>query len=112
GRRGRLAALRPRRPLVHLLRAIVGLTSLGGYFYALPRLPVSTVVAISFAASLFVAALSWPLLGERVGPRRVAAIVTGFAGVLVLVWPGTEGLDPTVLGVVAPSFLSALVMLF
>lgn len=111
-RRRAFGDLRPRRPLGHLLRAIVGLTSLGGYFYALPRLPVSTVVAISFAASLFVAALSWPLLGERVGPRRVAAIVTGFAGVLVIVWPGTEGLDPTVLVVVAATFLYALVMIF
>lgn len=111
-RRGNLGDLRPRRPLGHLLRAVVGLASLGGYFYAFARLPIATVVAISFAAPLFVAALSWPLLGERVGPRRVAAILTGFAGVLVILRPTTAGLDPTVLVAVLATLLYALVMIF
>ena len=111
-RRRAFGDLRPRRPFGHLLRSLVGLTSLGGYFYALPRLPIATVVAISFAAPLFVAALSWPLLGERVGPRRVAAILVGFAGVLVILQPSAAGLDPTVLVVVAATLLYALVMIF
>src|SRR3546814_1790027 len=40
-------------------------------------------------APLFITALSVPMLGERVGLRRWAAVVVGFTGVLVVVQPGT-----------------------
>jgi drug/metabolite transporter (DMT)-like permease len=107
-----LDELRARRPLSHVMRSLVGLASLGCYFYAFPRLPLATVTAISFAAPICVAALSRWLLGEHVGPRRVAAILTGFGGVLVILRPTVAGLDlPTVVTVLA-TLLYALVMIF
>ena len=111
-RRRAFGELKAHNPLGHLMRSLVGLASLGGYFYAFPRLPIATVVAISFAAPLFVAALSWPLLGERVGPRRVVAILVGFSGVLVILRPTAAGFDPTVVVVVAATLLYSLVMIF
>jgi drug/metabolite transporter (DMT)-like permease len=107
-----LASLKTKRLIGHMMRAIAGLVSLGGFFYAYPRLPLATTVAVSFAAPLFVAALSWPMLGERVGPRRVVAILIGFCGVLVIVHPTAAGLDPSVAVVIVATFLYALIMIF
>ena len=107
-----LDELRARRPMSHVMRSLVGLASLGCYFYVYPRLPLATVTAISFAAPLCVAALSRWLLGEHVGARRVAAILAGFGGVLVILRPSVAGLDlPTLVAVLA-TLLYSLVMIF
>jgi len=47
--------------------------------------------AIYFVAPLFVTLLSIPILGEKVGPRRFAAIGAGFGGVLLMMWPQLSG---------------------
>jgi drug/metabolite transporter (DMT)-like permease len=57
-------------------------------FTALKYLQLTETAAIYFSSPLIVAALSVPLLGERVGPRRWAAIAAGFAGVLIVIRPG------------------------
>ncbi len=59
-----------------------------GTFYGLAHLPFATVSALGFTMPLFLTMLSVPLLGERVGPRRTAAVVAGFLGVLLMVRPG------------------------
>lgn len=81
---------RVRWPL-HLLRAVLGITMMAPFVYALRTLPLSTAYAIFFIAPLLITALSVPILGERVGPRRWAAIVVGFIGVLVVLRPTGEG---------------------
>ena len=60
------------------------------YYIALPALPLATTVALYFSAPLFITVLSVVILGERVGPRRWAAVAAGFAGVVVMVRPGAE----------------------
>ena len=72
-------------------RCIVGVATMVTFFYALKLLPLADTVAISFVAPLFMCALSVPLLGEKVGPRRWAAISVGFAGVIVIVQPSGAG---------------------
>jgi drug/metabolite transporter (DMT)-like permease len=57
-------------------------------FFALKYLRLDQVLAITFSTPFFVAALSGPVLGERVGPRRWAAIGVGFIGILVVTRPG------------------------
>ncbi|PIE11944.1 MAG: EamA family transporter [Rhodobacterales bacterium] len=61
-------------------------------FYAFSVLPLAQVYAIIFATPLFITLLSVPLLGERVGPHRAGAVISGLAGVLVVLRPGTEAL--------------------
>lgn len=86
--RGR-AMLRSRAPGLQVLRT-VGLVGSAGFFVAgLHFLPLASNAAIAFAAPLFVTALSIPLLGERVGARRWAAVLVGLAGVLIVVRPGS-----------------------
>ncbi|MBU0726061.1 MAG: DMT family transporter [Alphaproteobacteria bacterium] len=93
-RRDRLAALKTRNWKGHALRAFLGLSAMILFFYAFALMPLAEVVAIAFSAPLFITALSVPLLGERVGPRRWAAVVVGFVGVLVILRPGTELFQP------------------
>jgi drug/metabolite transporter (DMT)-like permease len=60
---------------------------------ALQRMPVAETTAIIFLAPVLVTLLAGPLLGEWVGPLGWVAALGGFAGVLLVVRPGS-GLDP------------------
>lgn len=88
---GARSLFRVRWPL-HLLRAVLGITMMAAFVYALRTLPLSTAYTIFFIAPLLITALSVPILGEKVGPRRWAAIVVGFLGVLVVLRPTAEGI--------------------
>ncbi len=87
-----MASLRPKRWSLHLLRGVLGIAMMASFVYALRTLPLSTAYAIFFIAPLLVTALSVPMLGERVGPRRWTAIVVGLIGVIVVLRPTGEGL--------------------
>ncbi|QDH71660.1 DMT family transporter [Lysobacter alkalisoli] len=89
---GGVASLRVHRWSLHLLRGVLGVTMMVCFVYALQTLPLSTAYSIFFVAPLLITALSVPLLGERVGPRRWTAIAIGLLGVLVLLRPSGEGL--------------------
>ncbi len=84
------ALLRVRWPL-HLVRGVLGIVMMASFVYALKRLPLSTAYSIFFVAPLLITALSVPILGEHVGPRRWAAIAVGLLGVLVVLRPTGEG---------------------
>jgi len=83
--------LRTSRPLGHLYRIAAGFTSMALIYWALPRMPLADAVATQFTMPLFLTALSFPLLGERVGWRRATATVLGFSGVLLMLRPGEAG---------------------
>ena len=84
---------RSRRPGAQLARGAMlsGATLLN--FTALKYLPLPVTISIFFAGPLVVCLLSVPVLGERVGPRRFAAVGTGFLGVLVILQPWSERFD-------------------
>ncbi|WP_448136530.1 DMT family transporter [Stenotrophomonas rhizophila] len=84
-------SLVPKRWALHLLRGALGMAMIGCFVYALRSLPLSTAYTIYFVAPLLIAALSVPLLGEHVGPRRWIAIGIGLVGVLVVLRPGVGG---------------------
>ena len=92
-----LATVGPKRLMrvrwpMHLLRGGLGVLMMTAFVYALRSLPLSTAYTIFFVAPLLITALSVPVLGERVGPRRWTAIVVGFIGVMVVLRPTGEGL--------------------
>ena len=82
-------ALVTARPGLQLARGVTVLGAALLFIAGLARLPIADATAIGFASPLLVTALSIPLLGERVGPRRWAAVSAGFAGVLIVVRPGS-----------------------
>lgn len=79
--------LKTDRPLLHLLRGLLVVMANMSYFTALAVLPLAEATALFFVAPLFITVLSIPLLGERVGPFRMAAVVIGFGGVLLMIGP-------------------------
>ena len=92
-RAGGLGTLGTQRPLGHLLRSALNLTTMLTFYYALRHLPLANGLAISFAAPLFATAFSVPMLGEQVGIRRWLAVGFGFVGVLLAVQPSGGGIS-------------------
>ncbi len=88
-RRG-VRLLRTRRLGWQLLRSSCLIVSNLSFFFALSFIPIGDAAAINMIGPIFVAALAWPLLGERTTPGRVFAVLIGFAGVLVIIRPGTQ----------------------
>ena len=70
-----------KRPGLHSLRCIAGLIAIVAIFIALRKLPLATVVSISFAAPIFTTIFSIFLLSERVGVYRWLAVLVGFIGI-------------------------------
>ena len=89
-RTGIISQMQTSRPFLHLARSITLMLGTVSFFTALIYLSLPEAVAINFAAPLLVTALSIPFLGEKVGPRRWAAIFVGFLGVLVIIRPGAR----------------------
>jgi drug/metabolite transporter (DMT)-like permease len=87
-----LMALRraPRLPLQVLRGVISAVTPVLGV-WSLALLPISLFTAIIFMSPVVMTVLSVPILGERVGPRRWAAVVVGFVAVVIIVRPAGEG---------------------
>ncbi|MFT5506224.1 MAG: drug/metabolite transporter (DMT)-like permease [Gammaproteobacteria bacterium] len=84
-----IQSLRTQRPLVHVLRFILVLALSFSFFWALSVMKLVDAIAITFAAPIFITALSVPLLREVVGIHRCIAIAVGFCGVLIMLRPGT-----------------------
>ena len=107
-RAGGLKIVRANRPWLQAARVCVGFGSLLGFFYVFPRMPLVDAYAISFAAPLFMVALSVPLLREPVGWRRWSAVAVGFVGVLVMLDPWSMEIHPISLILLAATFCYAL----
>ena len=82
-----------KRPGLHSLRCISGLIAIIAIFIALRKLPLATVVSISFAAPIFTTIFSIFLLSEKVGIYRWLAVLVGFVGILVITEPGISDLN-------------------
>jgi len=90
------APYRTRRPVMQFLRGMALAGSTVFNFLAVHELQLDQTMSIGFSAPFITAALAGPLLGEWAGPRRWAAILVGFAGVLVITMPGFGTLKPAI----------------
>lgn len=88
------AAARTARPVLQGLRGVLLAAEICVTVTAFTLLGLTESHAVFACAPLIVAALSGPVLGERVGWRRWAAIATGFAGILVILQPGYGVFEP------------------
>lgn len=82
-----LGVFRSERVLEHGQRALSQLGSMTAIFFAFQLMPLAGAIAISFSSPLFTTLLSILLLKERVGFHRWAALIVGFAGVLLVTRP-------------------------
>jgi drug/metabolite transporter (DMT)-like permease len=83
----------PIRPGIVAVRSLLVVVSMLLFFGAVPFLALSTIAAGLYCFPLFVTLFSAILPGERVGPRRLAAVAAGFAGTCLILKPGTEAFD-------------------
>ncbi|MEZ5498044.1 MAG: DMT family transporter [Steroidobacteraceae bacterium] len=90
--RGNWQSLRPQRIPVHLLRGALMVIVMTSFVYAVSQLTLADTYAVFLAAPLIVTALSVPLLGEQVGPRRWLAIAVGICGALTMLRPSGANL--------------------
>jgi len=81
--------LRARRPGLQLIRAGALFGATCTMYVAITKMQLADASAIQFLAPVLVTALSGLVLGEHVGPRRWAAVVCGFIGVLLVARPGS-----------------------
>jgi drug/metabolite transporter (DMT)-like permease len=107
-RRAGFNSLRPRNVPMQLVRGLVFLASSYLVILSLSLLPLPTVTAIMFAGPIMIALMSMPLLRERVGANLWSATLLGFAGVLLIVRPGTQDFSWPLLIPIAAAFGSSL----
>ena len=93
-RAGGFAALRTARLPQHVARNLIHYAAQLGWFVALTLIPIGQVVAIEFTMPIWTAILAASFLSERMTPWKIAAIVLGLIGVIVIVRPATGEINP------------------
>lgn len=96
---------------LQIVRSVLMVGTTAFNFLALREMRLDQTITIVFLAPLVVALLAGPLLGEWVGRRRLAAILVGFAGVVIAVRPGFGAVPPAVLYAFAAMLVYAFFML-
>jgi drug/metabolite transporter (DMT)-like permease len=104
-------ALQTRHLGLHAMRGLLLVAGGYAFYIGLSILPLAEATSLIFAAPIFITALSVPLLGEQVGWRRWAAVIVGFAGVLIIVRPGAAAFQPASLFVLVTAMVYALLMI-
>ena len=108
---GRVKPWHSKRLAGHFWRTLMGTTSMVLGFYAVSMLPLADATAIAFSQPLFSVVVAALIAGEKVRWRRWSATIVGFAGVLVMVRPGAESLQPGALIALANAATVALSIL-
>jgi drug/metabolite transporter (DMT)-like permease len=95
----------------HMLRALMFVAMTGINFWALQYLQLTVTSSIFFSVPIMIALASAPLLGEKIDAGRWIAILVGFAGVLVIINPGSAEFHPAMLASVVNAVLYAAFMM-
>jgi len=83
-----LYELKTRQLGIHFIRSTFNFVGMVMWFWALGLVVLAKGIAIHFTMPLFITLFAMIFLGERVGPRRLGAMLVGFAGVLFILRPG------------------------
>ena len=104
--RNRGVPLKTRYPLMHAWRSLIGVASLGAWFYAIAHMPLATAMTLNYMSSVWIAAflvggalLAWmPVAGRAPSQQRpplqgtlVLTVLAGFGGVLLMLRPTVAG---------------------
>lgn len=74
---------------LHLGRAVIGITAMSLFFISIRYVPLVEMQTISFSSVFFISILSVFFLGEKIGYRRIIAVIVGFIGVVIILNPGS-----------------------
>ena len=96
---------------LHAVRGLVHGIGVMLWFYAMARIPIAEVTALSYTTPIFVTIGAAWFLGERIRFRRIAAVLLSILGVLVIVRPGIIAVELGTLAQIAAAPLFAASML-
>ena len=97
---------------LHFFRGLVGIAAMSLFFISLRYVPLIEMQTISYSSVFFISILSIFFLGEKIGYRRVIAIIVGFIGVVIILKPGVNLFSNySVLPLLASIFLSMAVII-
>ena len=91
----------------HLVRSLAGVSAVACYFYAIARLPLADAVLLNQSMPLFVPLVERAWLGERVPRRLWGVLLLGFAGLVVILRPGSGVFERAALVGIASAMLAA-----
>lgn len=94
---GGFRVLRTRRLGMHLMRGACVVFANTTFFLGLSVLPLADAVAVFFVSPLIITLFSAIFLGEKIGPRRIFAVLAGLLGVLIMVRPGGDSFNAALL---------------
>ena len=103
-----LSLVRTRHLRWHILRALMFVAMTGMNFWALQYLQLTVTSSIFFTVPILIALFAAPMLGEKLDRGRWAAVVLGFAGVLVIIRPGSAAFHPAMIAAMVNAVLYAL----
>jgi drug/metabolite transporter (DMT)-like permease len=86
----------PERRMSHLLRTIALMAATSLYFLAIARIPLATAVSAFFIGPVVAVALAVVMLKERITGAKIASLLLGFAGAIVILRPGAA-IEPGIL---------------
>ncbi len=93
------------QPKLQLIRGLLLFCANILFFYSISIISLAKALTLAFIAPLIVTALSPFLLGEKVGYRRWAAVITGFIGSLIVIRPGFVELNLASIAALGTGFL-------
>jgi drug/metabolite transporter (DMT)-like permease len=99
------------RPGLQIVRVVLSTLEVAMFFWAVSYLPLADTVTFYLAGPVYVTALSVILLGEKVGWRRWAAVLVGFAGVVLALRPTAASLTLPALIALTGSVFFAFLMI-
>lgn len=89
----RYGLFRTRRGTLHLTRNVFHFAGQYGWFVGIGLLPLAQVFALEFTVPLWTVIVASLFIGERITRQKLAAIVLGLAGVLIILRPGIENIS-------------------
>ena len=102
------AGLKTERLGLHMMRLVIASIAQIGTLIAVINLPLASVTALSFSRILFTTLIAIVLLRELVTRQRWWATGMGFLGVLVMLRPGPDGVEPMALIAIGAAMAFAL----
>ncbi len=103
--------LKPRRPVLQVLRGFAILAATICMYEALAFVPLADATAVLFFAPILVTLFSVAFLGERIGIHRIAAVLAGFGGMLLILRPGFSDIHPALVLVLVAAVFNATYLL-
>jgi len=110
-REGWRTLLMPPQWRMNLVRVVITTAEVSSFYWTVAYMPLADLVTIYMAAPIFVTALAWAFLGEKIDTPRAIAVFIGFGGVVLAMRPSSASLSLPALVAIAGCVMFSLIMI-